>query len=782
MDTCPDNFDRHEGTNTCWAKCPIDYPVECGMECIRQNDDCAMEVLNKVGAIGNTVLAIATFGAFQKLWHVAENVRFAFDCANIMIGTMRSIIRYVRNIKTTDPTASTDKILNILYQSHNVVTDLPMAIMLCTRHNPPRSLDVSGRVLSTMNWILLNAIGYKEDLVSSWARFKAFLIGANFTEAANSINETEIGTLSDAFKTNSSCAYDLRSLTDRTWLTVKQLKDDNPGISEDNLRLKMQKTELVTSDISLVTNNCMEQFIAESDEATAYKTRDTIRKAFSGMINDLVSTGKSRNGSDEDAKNFMYQAVGKTMISIAVTGFDMIGLMGLIVTYLQRICGPTNFIGEIDDGTHPDTLGLNMIQKAFKNSTMSWTRKGDGQVLINFTSTDTKNVTVNIMSGGNKIDEVDVAAGGKATWNSTVKKLGGKTLYMDRWRPGFLGLPGTGGGSLLLWVPQAAEGGHLDLEILLNVIACDDEIVSSWEKFKVFLTAANFTETANEINDTEIATLSDALKSNSTCGFDLKSLADRTWMTVAQFRADNPDITEDEPRLKMEDSQLVTYGIGIATNNCMEQVIQESDEATAYTTRDTIRKAFSGMINDLISTGKSDNGSSETAKEFTHKAFDKAFTSIAVTGFDLTGISGLLAEYLQTICDPTRFIGEVDDDTDAATLGLNTIQDAFNDSSSSWTRMGDGQVIINISSFDTKNVTVNIISGGDKIDEVTVAAGGTATWVSNNTALGGKTLYLDRWRPGLFGIPGTRGGSLLLWAPKASQVGHLEIQAKLNVS
>ncbi|KAJ8575830.1 hypothetical protein ON010_g3381 [Phytophthora cinnamomi] len=469
MDTCPDNFDRHEGTNTCWAKCPIDYPVECGMECIRQNDDCAMEVLNKVGAIGNTVLAIATFGAFQKLWHVAENVRFAFDCANIMIGTMRSIIRYVRNIKTTDPTASTDKILNILYQSHNVVTDLPMAIMLCTRHNPPRSLDVSGRVLSTMNWILLNAIGYKEDLVSSWARFKAFLIGANFTEAANSINETEIGTLSDAFKTNSSCAYDLRSLTDRTWLTVKQLKDDNPGISEDNLRLKMQKTELVTSDISLVTNNCMEQFIAESDEATAYKTRDTIRKAFSGMINDLVSTGKSRNGSDEDAKNFMYQAVGKTMISIAVTGFDMIGLMGLIVTYLQRICGPTNFIGEIDDGTHPDTLGLNMIQKAFKNSTMSWTRKGDGQVLINFTSTDTKNVTVNIMSGGNKIDEVDVAAGGKATWNSTVKKLGGKTLYMDRWRPGFLGLPGTGGGSLLLWVPQAAEGGHLDLEVKLNV-------------------------------------------------------------------------------------------------------------------------------------------------------------------------------------------------------------------------------------------------------------------------------------------------------------------------
>ncbi|KAG6973569.1 hypothetical protein JG688_00003453 [Phytophthora aleatoria] len=252
MDTCPTNFNRNEATNTCWAECPIAYPVECGMQCIRQNDDCMMETLNKIGAIGNSVLAIAAFGAFQKLWNVAEGVRFAFDCVNIMIGTMRSIFRYIRNIKTTDPTASTDKILNILYQSHNVVTDLPMAI---------------------------------------------------------------------------------------------------------------------------------------------------------GMIEDLVSKGKSKNGSDEDGNYFMYQAFGKTLISIAVTGFDMIGVMGLIATYLQTICGPTNFMGEIDDGTDPKTLGLTMIQQAFKNSTMSWKRKGDGAVIVNFKSTDTKNVTVNIMSGGDKIDE-----------------------------------------------------------------------------------------------------------------------------------------------------------------------------------------------------------------------------------------------------------------------------------------------------------------------------------------------------------------------------------------
>ncbi|KAG1713209.1 hypothetical protein DVH05_000929 [Phytophthora capsici] len=469
MDTCPTNFDRNKATGTCWAECPIAYPVECGIECIRQNDDCAMEALNKVGAIANSALAIASLGAAQKLWIVAKGVTRAFDCVNMMIGTMRSIIRYVRNIKTADPQASTDKILNIMYQSNNIVTDLPIAVYLCMGWELPRPLDISGRVLTTMNWILLNAIAYKDDIVSSWSKFKAFLIGANFTEAANKINETEIGTLSDALKSKSTCGYDLRALTDRTWNTVNQLRADNPGISEDDLRLKMQDTQLVTSDIAIVTNNCMEQLIEESDEATAYKTREKIRTAFSGMINQLISKGKSNNGSTEDANQFMYTAFSKTLISIAVTGFDLIGVMGLVAAYLQTVCGPTNFIGEIDDGTDPKTLGLTTIQKAFQNSSMSWTKKGDGAVLVNFKSTDTKDVTVNIMSGGDKIDEVDVKAGGTAKWTSNVTALAGKTLYFDRWRPGFLGLPGTGGGSLLLWVPHASQGGHLEVEAKLNV-------------------------------------------------------------------------------------------------------------------------------------------------------------------------------------------------------------------------------------------------------------------------------------------------------------------------
>ncbi|CAI5729167.1 unnamed protein product [Peronospora effusa] len=468
MDTCPSNFDRHERTNTCWAECPLAYPVECGLECIRQNDLCIMDALNKIGAIGNSALAIATIGAGEKLWKVAKRVPQALDCVNMMIGTMRSILRYVRNIRNSEPTISTDKILNIMYQSHNVVTDLPMAIYLCMGWPIPRTLDLGGRLLSTMNWILLNAIAYKDDIFFSWSKFKAFMIGANFTEAANKINETDIGTISDALKSKSTCGYELRAVTDRTWNTVNQLRLENPGISKNELRLKVQNTQIVTSDIAIATNNCMEQLIEESDEATAYKTREKIRTAFSGMINELVSKGRSDNGTSEDARQFMYAAVGKTLISIAVTGFDMIGAMGLIVTYMQRICGPTKFMGEIDDGTDPKTLGLTINQKAFSQSTISWTRKGDGEVIVHFSSTDTVDVTVNIMSGGNKIDEVELKAGGHVQWKTTVIALAGKTLYLDRWRPGFLGLPTTRGGTLLLWVPHASEGGHLEVHVKVN--------------------------------------------------------------------------------------------------------------------------------------------------------------------------------------------------------------------------------------------------------------------------------------------------------------------------
>lgn len=89
-------------------------------------------------------------------------------------------------------------------------------------------------------------------------------------------------------------------------------------------------------------------------------------------------------------------------------------------------------------------------------------------ITIKFKSVDTKEVTVNIKSGGDKIDEVGVPAGETVTWKSNVTALGGKTLYLNRWRQGFLGIPDAAGGSLMLWIPQSSHGGSLQLTAVVN--------------------------------------------------------------------------------------------------------------------------------------------------------------------------------------------------------------------------------------------------------------------------------------------------------------------------
>ncbi|KAF4316205.1 hypothetical protein BBO99_00008784 [Phytophthora kernoviae] len=411
------------------------------MECIRQDDDCTLEIFNKVSVVAVSILSTASAGIFGKLEAVAKGLKTTVKCANSMIGVVRAIIRYVRNIKTSDPQTSQDKILALLYQTNNVVTDLPLAIYA----------------------------SYDDEIVSSWDIFVTFLKGANFTADTSEINDTEIATLSDALKSNLTCGYDLQSLTDRTWMTVAQLKMERPDITEDELRLEISNSELVVSNIATVTNNCMEQLIQESDITTAYSTRHDLRKTFSVIIDDFISTGTSDNGSLLTVEEYAYKIVDKGLTTIAVTGLDPMDLFTLLAEYVQTICGPSQYIGEVDDGTDDVTLGLNALEDAFNGSSSSWIRVGDGQVIINFSSTDTDAVTVNIYSGGEQIDGVDVSAGGTATWTSNITALGGKTLYLDRWRPGFLGLPGTGGGSLVLWVPKASEGGHLELNAQLNV-------------------------------------------------------------------------------------------------------------------------------------------------------------------------------------------------------------------------------------------------------------------------------------------------------------------------
>ncbi|KAG3083484.1 hypothetical protein PC121_g5730 [Phytophthora cactorum] len=114
----------------------------------------------------------------------------------------------------------------------------------------------------------MQALAHDDIIISSWQKFRAFLEGANFTEAAEEITEGKIESLETAMKQNSSCGRDLKSLIDR--------------------------------DVLIVTNNGMQQIISESSLATAYKTREVLRKTFGAILNDLIKSGKSDNGTSYD--------------------------------------------------------------------------------------------------------------------------------------------------------------------------------------------------------------------------------------------------------------------------------------------------------------------------------------------------------------------------------------------------------------------------------------------------------------------------------------------------
>ncbi|KAE8970805.1 hypothetical protein PR003_g19719 [Phytophthora rubi] len=469
MDTCPYGYDYN--TKMCWAECPMAYPVECGFECIRQNDDCGSEVYAKFVSVANAFFSVQilnVFGAFAKL---SKTVRVGIKCARAMFGTIRAIVNYVRALKVSDPQLAEDKVLLAIYQTSYITIDLPVSIVMCMgRSYPWEVLDPASVLMGTVQVMLGEILARQDNIIKTWGKFKAFLTRSNFTYAVNDLNETEISSLKTGMESNSTCGYELQRLTDRTWRTIAEMKQEKPDISTDALRVAVYKSDLMLRDIPTVTNNCMDQMILESDEATAYKTRDTLRKTYGVIVDDLIDKGRSDNGTSLTAKQYTRVVADKVLMTIATLFYiDLTRISGLLSEYIQTICGPTQLVGEIDDGTDDNTLGLRIVGAAFKGSTSSWKRRGDGVVRITFVSTDTKDVTVNVISGGDKFDEKDVPAGKTVTWTSNVTALGGRTLYLDRWRPGFLGLPGTGGGSLKLWVPRASEGGHLELTAKLYV-------------------------------------------------------------------------------------------------------------------------------------------------------------------------------------------------------------------------------------------------------------------------------------------------------------------------
>ncbi|KAG4239687.1 hypothetical protein PC116_g12327 [Phytophthora cactorum] len=313
--------------------CPLNYPVQCGRECIPQSDDCALEVITKIESVAAVALNAATSGVFGQLSTASAAVQQGVKCGQKLVTVVENIVGYAKELQSNFPNGTEEQIISLLNNSDIVVKDLPTAVCICL------GLDVP----------------------------------------------------------------------------------------TDYLNLA---SDVIRKVLSVITDNQI--WPSDNDSGKALSTADYILK-----LDDM----------------------GLDVIAM----FDPTGIAKMLEEFIQPICGPTSFIGEIDDGFLADALALVADGGAIASSYGTWTHAGDGAVNIVLEGTDTEDVTVEIHSGGDGIDSVKVKSGETATWNSTVSTLQDKTMYFDRWHLGLVGLPGSGGGSLVMWVPRSSAGGRIDL-------------------------------------------------------------------------------------------------------------------------------------------------------------------------------------------------------------------------------------------------------------------------------------------------------------------------------
>uniref|UniRef100_M4B4I3 Jacalin-type lectin domain-containing protein n=1 Tax=Hyaloperonospora arabidopsidis (strain Emoy2) TaxID=559515 RepID=M4B4I3_HYAAE len=447
----------------CIVECPLAYPVQCHLECIPQNDDCLIEIAQKAVSVVAVFFNAATVGLFGEVKAAYKSAHRTYLCAAGMVSVLKSLIYYLRFRKMTDPDGTVEELLAVAYQSDVVLVDLPIAVCTCLGLPVAYKVRVAGVVIVIVENVIKQAIINGDLVLSSATNVIAFLTNSSLISSTNAKVMAEF---QDFLDSNSTCGYQIKRITDRVSNFVHNIRKKISGITNADIRVMVSDSPLVQNTVPVVTNNCMHEVLGDKTIEAAFQTRDLLRKTMGVIIDQLIETNTTDMGASVAKDETM---VGSLNLGLVVlSGLDITGILWMASQFVQPTCGPTSFIGDIDDGTLFDALGLTTKNGVFIGSYGDWTKKGDGMVVLHFASSDTKDVKVIIHSGGARVAVVKVPSHSSLTWSATIAQLQDKTLYIDRWRNNMVGIPGSSGGSLLLWVPRSSQGGHLDLKVHIN--------------------------------------------------------------------------------------------------------------------------------------------------------------------------------------------------------------------------------------------------------------------------------------------------------------------------
>lgn len=455
---CPTGY-SYDKIATCWAQCPLDYPVECGMECLPQNGDCTSEIITKVASVANVALNAATAGVFGDLKTASKAVADGVKCGASLHTAIVRVVNYASDLQKAHPKNTPDQTVYALSRVDFVVNVLPSVVTSCL--GLASSEASSTKVSAVVTAILKQVVSKGLTIATGYKSFADFMKSVSLGSTTSGMSSSSVATLEKLINTGTTCGTQMQDAINQVVSQVMAMKKASASVSTAQIRQTISKSSLFLTDIPAITTACM------NDNAIAsYTQRDQVRKALLLIIDQVIDTGES-NGKLLTALQYA-ESVSQMALDV-ISVFDTTGLASMFKTFIEPICGPTSFIGVVDNGNMTTALGLTTDGKAFAGSYGTWTKTGDGVVKITFVSSDKKDVTVVIHSGGDTVAKVNVKKGETVVWTSTVAALADKTLYLDRWRPNFLGISGSGGGSLVSWISRAASGGHVDLTAKINV-------------------------------------------------------------------------------------------------------------------------------------------------------------------------------------------------------------------------------------------------------------------------------------------------------------------------
>ncbi|GAB9476402.1 hypothetical protein Gpo141_00013468, partial [Globisporangium polare] len=301
----------------CWAECPLEYPIQCGMQCLTQNEDCVKATITKVAAVANAALSTASVGVLGQLTTAVKAVDVSLRCGKQLYDIVTKAIEYLNDIEEKAPTTTKQKLFAALMKSDIAVIDLPLAVATCMGSSIADALSIAKDIASPVKAIVEKIATQITTMREKALEPKQFVTMTS-TAGVTSIKKMKALDVNNLGKVV-TCGGQLKGLIDKVTNKVKELKDKAPTAPLDAIRLALASSELILVDIPEATKNCIPKGTKDF-----YGVRDKVRRAFGSIVDSAIDASSAPESRAEGAP---LKPLTKTQYALKIAGLslDVIG-------------------------------------------------------------------------------------------------------------------------------------------------------------------------------------------------------------------------------------------------------------------------------------------------------------------------------------------------------------------------------------------------------------------------------------------------------------------------